>query len=133
MKMQKYLENLTDEELLEFGKCKSMIEFCHRFMFSLDDLDNITPEIQEAIVNLLWDNLFNICSPFYQTIVNHDRFTLAKKENKWEFISIYDFKLTKEYIKFEKTKWKKYSKNKEKSLQEAKKLFNRIVHLEYFK
>jgi hypothetical protein len=131
--MKKYLQSLTDKELIFFNQNRSLIEFCHRFWYSLDDMDNITPEIQEVIVNLLWNNLFNVMSPFHQTIINHDGIIMAEKETKWEYISKHDFEITKEYIEFEKNKWESYFKDKEASLSEAKKLFNKIIHQEYFK
>lgn len=131
--MKEYLNKLTKEQLIEFNQNKSLIDFCQRFWSSLDDIENISEETYEVIAELLWNNLFNIISPFFQVIINHDRFNKVDKRVKWKYISEHDFECTVEYIEFEKTKYEKYNKNKEETLKEAKNLFNKIIKEKYFK
>jgi len=131
--MEEHYKSLTDKEVKEFNQYRSLVEFCHRFWYSLDDVEDLTEESRKVVAELLWENLFSIISPFLQVIMSHDRCAAAEKEKKWEYISPHDFECVVDYIEFEKTKWEEYALDKAASIDKAKKLFNKIIKHEYFK
>ncbi len=119
-----YFSKLTKSELYEMGKYNITIDFIHRTWDYLYDLEEVNSEYKDAIVDLLWFNLFSFLSPIYQSAYSNNKYCKAEDRDKWEHYSISNFEKALKIIEFNKEKF---------DLDKAKELFNSIINEKYFK